>query len=195
MDVPPRMRVVRRLCTDMRHEALRDSAMTNVESVSAMDILEVYALLDYGPNMLLHAHHLLWVRSCCSQHMRRGLCCWPSHNLDNGGCARLSRRAWHELPCRCHQLHRSARQTLIAECMRRIMAAVCCCWGSAPMRPTGMGWPPLMPCPCIANSVCIDACTSSVAVTFRQTSPMFEGLLPVSGSNHTLPRQVCSQLL
>ena len=50
---------MRRLCTDMRHEALRDSAMTNVESVSAMDILEVYALLDYGPNMLLHAHH------CC----------------------------------------------------------------------------------------------------------------------------------
>ena len=55
------------------------------------------------------------------------------------------------------------------------------------MLATDMGWLPPMPCPCTANSVCIDACTSNLASTFRQMSLMFQGLLLFSISVHMLP--------
>ena len=54
---------------------------------------------------------LRWMHLRCSWQRNRGL----SHHLSSWRHARLRGRAWHQLPCRCLQLHGSARQALTAE--------------------------------------------------------------------------------
>ena len=106
---------------DTRHGALRNVAMISVNSVSAVDIPEVYALLDQGPDMRSSAHHSCGCGPAARGMLGEACAAGPPIIWITGGMPGCVMKPGMSCPagaCIC--------RPWLLSCMRRITAAVCC---------------------------------------------------------------------